>query len=630
VKLTKERIMLEQDLVKALERDEFLLYYQPKIDLISGKIIAVEALIRWEHPEKGLLYPAEFMPSTEETGLIIPIGDWVLKTACMQNKAWQDIGLSPLLMSVNISVRQLYQPNFVDNLLHTLNETKLPSEYLELEITESGIQEPDLDPKIIKELKQMGIQICLDDFGIGYNSFHHLTKFPIDKVKIDRSLINNCTIDSLHTTKLKMIITMAQQLEIEVIAKGIESKDQLSFLKQNLCNQGQGYLFSIPLTPEMMVKNFYKIEQIINQGVKTRELSNLKMMEESLGVSPLAYSLITENLQDSIMILDKNLVIHYASPSHEIVFGIPGKVYEGHTALKFVHPEDITYVQTKYDAMTKSKTTSHMEFRQQNVLGGWVLIEAKVTPVSGKNNELEFFVVVGRDISERKQIEELDHKSEKLSAIGHLASSIAHEIRNPLTTIKGFAQLLQMEVDKPSYIDPMLFEIYRLEEIVQEFLSFAKPQIHQLKETELIQLIQQVLLNSRSRLIMNNIKIVQEFSSDLKPIYCDESQIKQVLVQILQNADESMPNGGTIKIQIFSYDKDFMIIRFIDQGHGIPIERLRKIGEPFYSIKEKGTGLGLMISHKIMEEHGGKLIINSTIKEGTTVDVILPVFKGKV
>jgi PAS domain S-box-containing protein len=285
VELKYDRLELEKDLWKALEQNEIRLYYQPMLDLVSRKINGVEVLIRWVHPKIGLVSPAEFIPIAEETGLIIPIGEWVLRTACLQNKAWQEAGLSSLVMSVNLSVRQLYQPNLIDSVRLILKETKLAPENLILEITESMMMDVNQALDVIRELSVIGIQISLDDFGTGYSSLHYLKEFPINKIKIDQSFIRNCTSDASDAMIVKMMITMAHQLKIEVVAEGIESKDQLIFLQQNLCNQGQGFLFSKPLPPEELMKSFYEIEQIINRVGIPQKLSNQKWMDGALEIA---------------------------------------------------------------------------------------------------------------------------------------------------------------------------------------------------------------------------------------------------------------------------------------------------------------------------------------------------------
>ena len=216
-------------------------------------------------------------------------------------------------------------------------------------------------------------------------------------------------------------------------------------------------------------------------------------------------------------------------------------------------------------------------------------------------------------------------KSEKLSIVGQLASSIAHEIRNPLTSIKGFVQLLEKEVKRPSYIDTTLDEIHKIEDIIREFLEFAKPQISRIEKMDVTFLLKQVFKLFSTQTIMRNVEIIQEYDSDLPDLFCDGNHMKQVFIHILQNAVEAMPNGGIIHVNVRKHGSDSIKISFIDQGYGISKERIKKIGEPFYSTKEKGTGLGLMFSHKIVQEHGGTIDIKSEVNKGTTVNVILPI-----
>lgn len=258
----------KEELHLALEREEFCLLYQPKLNLKTGKLCGVEALIRWEHPEQGIISPLDFIPAAEETGMILPIGEWVLRTACMQNKAWQEQGLSSMIVAVNLSAPQLYQGDLAEKVQSVLDESGLAPEYLELEITESMTMDVHSVLPVLHQLKRMGVRISMDDFGTGFSSLYHLKEFPIDSIKIDRSFVRNCTTDSKDATIVKTIIAMAHQLRLEVIAEGVEFKDHLVFLQQNLCDEAQGYLFSKPVSPEEFVNIIPKLEGIIpNEGI---------------------------------------------------------------------------------------------------------------------------------------------------------------------------------------------------------------------------------------------------------------------------------------------------------------------------------------------------------------------------
>ncbi|MFQ5455075.1 MAG: EAL domain-containing protein [Nitrospirota bacterium] len=244
-------LTMETELRHGLERKEFLLYYQPRVDSKTKQIIGMEALIRWRHPELGMVSPGEFIPIAEETGLIIPIGEWVLHTACEQTRSWHIAGFPSLCISVNLSGLQFKQQNLIEMIDRVLKETGLDCNCLELEITESIIME-DAESTLMKlcELKNMGIHLSIDDFGTGYSSLTYLKRFPIDILKIDQSFVRDITSDPDDSMIVQTIITMAHSLKMKVIAEGVETAEQLSFLQSHQCDEIQGYYFSRPIAAE--------------------------------------------------------------------------------------------------------------------------------------------------------------------------------------------------------------------------------------------------------------------------------------------------------------------------------------------------------------------------------------------
>jgi EAL domain-containing protein (putative c-di-GMP-specific phosphodiesterase class I) len=240
---------LERDLYKAIERGEFTLLYQPKVDTYSHKIVGVEALLRWNHPEWGVIMPSKFIPIAEETDLIVNLGDWVLKQACLQNKAWQQAGFAPVRVSVNLSAKQLMRKDLLTTLEQIIEETQLDPKWLEIEITENTLlQTGQLD--ILDSLKQMGVTLSIDDFGTGYSSLSYIKKLKADVLKMDKSFIHSMCLSREDKAVVKAMIGMAHDLNLSVIAEGVETKEQLYLLQKLKCHEIQGYLFSKPVAPD--------------------------------------------------------------------------------------------------------------------------------------------------------------------------------------------------------------------------------------------------------------------------------------------------------------------------------------------------------------------------------------------
>jgi EAL domain-containing protein (putative c-di-GMP-specific phosphodiesterase class I) len=246
---TMERLTLEANLRRAMERDEFTLNYQAKVDLKTGSITGVEALLRWHNAELGSVSPAKFIPVAEETGLIVHIGRWVMKTACLQNVAWQAQGLPPINMAVNLSVRQFADEALVDDIAAILQETGMNPGLLELEITEGMIvHNVERAIKLLTAIKQLGVRLAIDDFGTGYSSLGQLKNFPIDTLKVDRSFIRDLATDSEDKAITSAIIAMGKTLSLTVVAEGVETIEQQAFLREQACDEMQGYYFSTPVT----------------------------------------------------------------------------------------------------------------------------------------------------------------------------------------------------------------------------------------------------------------------------------------------------------------------------------------------------------------------------------------------
>ncbi|MDN3515662.1 MAG: EAL domain-containing protein [Candidatus Brocadia sp.] len=260
-----EKMVLESNLRRALDREEFVVYYQPLVSISTGQIVGLEALVRWRHPDRGLISPEEFLVLSENTRLIVYIDELVLYTVCVQCKSWQDAGFQPLCVAVNISAHTFQQPNLVEMVMSVLQKTGLDPHFLGLEITE-GIAMQDIETTINKlnRLNALGIQIAIDDFGTGFSSLYYLKKFPIHKLKISRHFVSGIETDLHDQLIVASVIALAQSLKFKVVAEGIETEEQLNFLKQQNCDEMQGYLFCKPLPAEEFRK--MAVRDIILQG----------------------------------------------------------------------------------------------------------------------------------------------------------------------------------------------------------------------------------------------------------------------------------------------------------------------------------------------------------------------------
>jgi len=288
------QLVLESNIRPGLERGEFIVHYQPQVSTSEFQLVGMEALVRWQHPGLGLLYPSEFISLAEESGLIMSIGDWVLRTACFQNKLWQVAGLKPQRLSVNFSARQFQQSTFIATVAQILKETNLDPKWLELELTESSImKDPEQAIEKLHELKLMGIKVAIDDFGTGYSSLNYLKRFPIDTLKIDKSFVSDVCKDPHDTAIVRAIVTLGHALDLMVIAEGVETREQLEYLTMLECDAVQGFLFSKSLSSDDFEDLLLEQHRVTANTDYALDLTKLPRKNETVPLHQIDLSAIT-------------------------------------------------------------------------------------------------------------------------------------------------------------------------------------------------------------------------------------------------------------------------------------------------------------------------------------------------
>lgn len=358
---------------------------------------------------------------------------------------------------------------------------------------------------------------------------------------------------------------------------------------------------------------------ILQNDVTDRKLAERKLLE-----SEQRYKSLFEHNPELVCSSNEEGIITSVNPAVKNITGYEIDEVMGKTCRDFIGDEDWKETRNFLRQALKGEPQKG-QFRLRHKDGRQVELEAVVMPIV-VDGQIVGMYTVAKDVTKYNKAQELLRKAEKLNVVGELAAGIAHEIRNPLTSLKGFVQLLRPSLtEKKAYTDVMISELERIEQIVTELLLLAKPQTVQFEKKNLPQLLEHVRTLLNTKAIMSNIEILLDYQCETKQIYCEENQLKQVLINLLKNAIEAMPSGGEIMMEAENIDEDSVCIRVVDQGCGIPEHSLPKLGEPFYTTKQQGTGLGLMISGKIIREHGGTMEFLSRENEGTTVEIKLPI-----
>lgn len=377
-------------------------------------------------------------------------------------------------------------------------------------------------------------------------------------------------------------------------------------------------VYKIPVFhPDGSRKNLLVFGREVTEKIESRQL-----LEESEA----RYRLLAENAMDMITTHTMDGTYTYVSPACEVLLGRKQEELIGKTGYMLIHPDDEEAAWKSHEQLMEKTCTATVQFRLKHKDGHYVWLETSCKSIADDTGKVVEIIGVTRDISERKKSEAMLRQSDKLSIVGQLAASVAHEIRNPLTSLKGFVQLLQEceQTETSSYYNIMFKELNRIDQIMGQLLMLAKPQVKTYKKTSMQELVKFVETLLQPEALKQSIEIQSVVSESVPLITAEENELKQVLINVVKNAIDAMALGGTISIEGKMVD-DYVHLIVKDQGCGISRDRLERIGEPFYTTKEKGTGLGLMVSLKIMKEHKGELKFNSEEGKGTTVSLILPV-----
>lgn len=420
-----------------------------------------------------------------------------------------------------------------------------------------------------------------------------------------------------------MIVPSELHEELQNFHEVVEYGGHISgYETKRVRNSGELFDVSVTISP---IRN--STGSTIAIAAISRDITDSKLVEAALRKSETKYRLIAENMTDVVGVLNYRGLIEYMSPSSHSMLGLTPEELIGKSVFQWLHPEDLSQIGQFFKKSLTVGPGDVAELRIKHSDGRWVDLEvfSRWMPDLDQGS-LPNILMVARDITERKKAEEMLLKSEKLSVVGQLAAGVAHEIRNPLTSLKGFLQLLQRRTSENGFFfELMLSELDRINNIVSEFLVLSKPQTAKKERRNLVQIVQVVISFLSSQALLNNVQIAASIETGPEVMLdCDENQLKQVFINLLKNAVEAMPDGGVITVTVQQAGPEKVLVRFEDQGQGIPKERIQKLGEPFYTTKEKGTGLGLMVSFRIIEEHGGHIRVTSELGVGTVFDVELP------
>lgn len=663
-----ERLALVHDLRRAIERDEFVLHFQPQIDVRSGMVSGCEALVRWQHPVRGLLSPDKFIPLAVHSRLIQPLSRWVLRTALVQVRAWRSAGLN-LPVSVNLSAYDLRDAKLPDYIAELLACDAGLAHRLRIEITESSLMvDPDGSREVLGRLREQGVQIAIDDFGTGYSSLSYLKDLPVDELKIDKSFVRDMATDPGARAIVRAIIDLADDLQLRVVAEGVEDRATWEALAALGCDLAQGYYFSPPLAADDLVvwvrnsehdlesDEARRVESALAERVRQRgarltaeeEFMARKRAEAALRESEerLRLAIDAADIATWDWDLARQVITWTGGPS--VSCASPHTSQSGlETFLACVHPDDRFQLEAAVRNAIDGSGELQVEHRIIRPDGsvGWLVRKGRV--VCGPGGRPVRLLGTDVDITERKEAEQQRESlatTEKLRALGQMASGVAHDLNQSLVLIAGFSDLAARALDDPGAdIDSAreaLATVARAAmdggQTVKRLLMFARGRPDSAREpVNLESLLREVaqLTAPRWRDAAQSegrpITVQIDAAGDTR-IIGSPASLREAFTNLVFNAVDALPTGGKIQLAARP-EEDHVVVTVVDSGTGMTPEVQARIFEPFFTTKaDRGTGLGLAQVFGIIEQHHGHVEVDSAPGRGTTFRLFFPAASVKL
>jgi diguanylate cyclase (GGDEF)-like protein/PAS domain S-box-containing protein len=657
-----ERLALKTELREAIQRDELVLHYQPQIDIRSGVLLGAEALVRWRHPEQGMLPPSAFVPLAEQTRLIRPLSRWLVRAALRQVAAWRGAGRD-LLVTLNLSVYDLQDGRLVELIREQLGAQGVPADRVCLEITESALlADPRRASALVAQLRRLGVRIAIDDFGTGYSSLSYLKDLPVDELKIDQSFVRGMASDPGSRAIVRAVVDLAADLDLRVVAEGVEDRSTWEILAALGCDLAQGYYFLPPVPPdELPAWDRDTTPWLLDRDVGNRTEQALAERARARGARLAAEEafLARKRAEAALAESEERLRLAAAaagmgtwdvdvptgaitlSPEMAALLGLPPGT-QGCQMEEFLHrvePEDVPIVQSR---IREAAETFDLEFRLRSASGTvrWVGSSGRV--FRSPAGQLERVIGASIDITQRKeaerQRERLAH-TDKLRALGQMASGIAHDLNQSLALIAGFSEVAERALEH----DPLDREVLReaLATItgaaldggraVRGLLTFARGRAEGEREpVDAADLLRDVAALTAPRWrdaaqeAGRPIQLTLEAPGAPLTILGWPTALRDALMNLVFNAIDALPEGGTIRLGARAVGSE-IVLEVSDTGIGMPPEVQERLFEPFFTTRGEGAaGLGLWQVFGIVERHAGRIEVDSAPGQGTTFRLSLP------